>query len=239
MTDDRRRSLDDYDQMADIYADEADAEPTKAAYDRPAILAMAGDVRHKRVLDVGCASGALSQMFVERGASVVGIDLNGTLIERARARLGDRAEFHVADISQRLPFDDGSFDVVAASLVLHYLADWGPPLREFSRVLRPGGAFVMSTHHPTHDIQIADPPASYFDTVLLTDTWRMAGRDFQVRFYHRPISAIVDSLAGAGFLIERIPEPIPDREAFAANPAFYERISKVPWFLFIRALKAG
>jgi SAM-dependent methyltransferase len=56
---------------------------------------MAGDVRGKRVLDVGCASGGLSEAFAERGARVVGIDLNPRLIERARERLGSRAEFRV------------------------------------------------------------------------------------------------------------------------------------------------
>jgi hypothetical protein len=71
--------------------------------------------------------------------------------------------------------------------------------------------------------------------VLLTDTWRKGGRDFQVRFYHRPISAIVDALTDAGFLIERIPEPLPDPAAFT-DRAFYERMRQGPWFLFIRAV---
>ncbi len=208
MSEDRRRALADYDQMADLYADDADVDPIKVSYDRPAILAMAGDVQGKRVLDVGCAGGGLSEAFAERGASVVGIDLNPRLIERAHERLGSKAEFRVADIAAPLPFfEAGSFDVVAASLVLHHLADWGPPLREFARILRPGGVLLISTHHPIH----------------------------QVRFSHRPISAIVDALADAGFLIERIPEPVPDPNAFS-DGAFYERIRRGPWFLFIRAV---
>ena len=100
----------------------------------------------------------------------------------------------------------------------------------------PGGALLISTHHPVQDVEIAKPAAPYFETRLLTDTWRKGGREFQVRFYHRPLSAIVDALADAGFLIERIAEPIPDRVAFAADPAFYERMSRCPWFLFIRAI---
>jgi SAM-dependent methyltransferase len=125
--------------------------------------------------------------------------------------------------------------VVAASLVLHYLAVWGPPLREFARILRPGGLLLISTHRPTQDVMIATPPAPYFETVLLTDTWRKGGREFQVRFYHRPIGAIVDALADAGFLIERIPEPVPDANAFS-DRALYDRIRRGPWFLFIRAV---
>lgn len=236
VSEDRRRVLADYGQMADLYADDAAVDPIKVSYDRPTILGMAGEVRGKRVLDVGCASGGLSEALVERGASVVGVDLNPRLIERARGRLGSRAEFRVADIAAPMPFlETGSFDVVAASLVLHYLADWGPPLREFARILRPGGVLLISTHHPTQDVMIATPPAPYFETVLLTDTWRKGGREFQVRFYHRPISAIVDALADAGFLIERIPEPVPDPTAFS-DRAFYDRIRRGPWFLFIRAV---
>jgi SAM-dependent methyltransferase len=236
VSEDHRRALADYDQMVDLYADDAAFDPIKVSYDRPTILAMAGDVRGKRVLDVGCASGGLSEAFVERGASVVGVDLNPRLIDRARERLGSRAEFRVTDIASPMPFlETGSVDVVAASLVLHYLADWGPPLREFARVLRPDGALLVSTHHPTVDVAIATPPAPYFETVLLTDTWQKGGREFEVRFYHRPISSIVDALADAGFLIERIPEPIPDPNAFS-DRAFYERISQRPWFLFVRAV---
>jgi 2-polyprenyl-3-methyl-5-hydroxy-6-metoxy-1,4-benzoquinol methylase len=130
MSEDRRRALADYDQMADLYADDAVVDPIKVSYDRPTILAMAGDVRGKRVLDVGCASGGLSEEFLERSASVVGIDLNPRLIDRARERLGSKAEFRVADISAPLAFESGSFDVVAASLVLHYACG--------SAVIRPG-----------------------------------------------------------------------------------------------------
>jgi SAM-dependent methyltransferase len=101
---------------------------------------------------VGCLRGSSSA-----AASVVGIDLNPRLIERARERLGSRAEFHVGDISAPLAFESGWFDVVAASLVLHYLKDWGLPLREFARILRPGGLLVLSTHHPIQDVMVATP----------------------------------------------------------------------------------
>lgn len=240
MTDDAQRVLADYDAMADAYADDADEDPVKAAYDRPTLLAMAGDVRGRRVLDVGCATGALSAAFVERGAEVVGIDLNARFLERAVARLGDRATFHEADLARPLDMlATGSFDLAVASLVLHYLRDWTLPMHELARVLRPGGALVLSTHHPTHDIPLVGAEANYFDTVLLADTWRKGGRSHTMHFYHRPISAIVDSLAGAGFLIERVPEPLPDPIAFGSRPALLERMRQVPWFLFVRAVKSG
>jgi 2-polyprenyl-3-methyl-5-hydroxy-6-metoxy-1,4-benzoquinol methylase len=235
---DGSRAAGEYDMMGRAYADDAERNPMNVSYERPQMLAMAGDLAGRRVLDAGCAAGSLSEAMVALGASVVGVDISESLVRIARDRLGSRAEFHVADLAAPLPFlPDGSFDIVTASLVLHYLRNWSSTLQEFKRVLRPDGVLLVSTHHPINDVEIADPPAPYFETTLLTDTWRKGGREFEVRFYHRPLSAIIDALADAGFLVERIPEPIPDRTAFAASPEFYDRMRRAPWFLFIRALK--
>lgn len=240
MSTDSERTLADYDRMAGVYADDAETDPMKAAYDRPTILSMAGNVRGQRVLDVGCATGALSRAFAAQGASVLGIDVNPRLVQQAREATQANAEFVVADIAEPMPFlGTGMFDVVAASLVLHYLEDWGPPLREFARVLRPGGLLVLSTHHPAMDIRFGRSEAPYFATVLLTDTWHKGGRAFEVRFWHRPMHAIVDAIADAGFLIERIPEPVPPRAAFSAMPRAWDRLARGPWYLFIKAVRRG
>ena len=238
MTGDSERAREDYDRMGDAYADDSYSDPVKVGYERPAMLAMAGEVRGKRVLDAGCAAGALSRALAERGARVAGMDLNEGFIERARANVGSDAEFHVADISKPMPFfASGSFDIVTASLVLHYLEDWDAPLREFHRVLAAGGALLISTHHPMQDVNVSTPPTPYFEKRLLTDVWNKGGREYKVRYYRRPLGAIVDALAAAGFVIERMPEPRPDPAAFTDAPDLYAQIAAAPFFLFIRALK--
>jgi ubiquinone/menaquinone biosynthesis C-methylase UbiE len=238
VADDASRAIADYDRMGAVYADDAETHPVNASYERPALLALAGDLRGRRVLDLGCAAGALAERLVERGAEVVGVDVNPELVRIARERRGDRAEFHVADLSLPMPFlADASFDTVTASLVLHYIRDWTTPLREAHRVLREDGVLLISTHHPTVDVAVSDPPAPYFDTVLLTDTWHKAGRSFDVSFWHRPLSAVVDAVADAGFVIERVAEPRPDPAAFAQYPELLARMERGPWFLFIRAIK--
>ncbi len=237
---DSARAREDYDRMGEAYADDTDLDPVKAGYERPAMLAMAGELQGKRVLDVGCAAGAFSRVLASKGARVTGIDLNEGFIELARSRSGGRAEFRVADLSKPMPFlDSGAFDLVTASLCLHYLDDWSVPLREFHRVLAPGGALLVSTHHPMQDVNVEEPPAPYFEKRLLTDTWHKGGKAFEVRFYRRPLSAIVDALADAGFTIERMPEPMPVREAFVDRPEVYEQLTRGPFFLFIRAVPRG
>src|ERR1700751_6401245 len=69
------------------------------------------------------------------------------MLELAR-RLGDSADLRVAELGSPLPFLDDTFDDVTASLVLHYLEDWGPALAELRRVLKPGGRLIVAVDHP-------------------------------------------------------------------------------------------
>ena len=55
---------------------------------------------------------------------MTGFDKSTKMLEIARRRLGDGADLRVADLGRPLPFPDGAFDDVIASLVLHYLEDW-------------------------------------------------------------------------------------------------------------------
>lgn len=63
-----------------------------AAYDRPAILRLAGDVTGRRVLELGCAAGVLTRQLVDRGASVLALDREPRMADLARQRLDGRGE---------------------------------------------------------------------------------------------------------------------------------------------------
>src|SRR4051794_24122922 len=111
------RSLDqgpvnDYDRFAEAYAAENENSLVNAYYERPAMLALAGNVTGRRVLDAGCGSGPLSAALRDRGAVVTGIDVSAAMLALARRRLGEDVALHVADVSERLPFADSSFDDV-------------------------------------------------------------------------------------------------------------------------------
>lgn len=78
---------------------------------------------------------------------MTGIDTSTGMLEVARRRLGADAALQVADLRNRLPFADGAFDDVVASLVLHYLEDWGPALTELRRVLATSPSFLFFALH--------------------------------------------------------------------------------------------
>jgi GrpB-like predicted nucleotidyltransferase (UPF0157 family) len=122
-----RARAEQYDAYSEAYAEHAEKSVTNARYDRPAIVDLAGDVDGKRVLDVGCAAGHLSALLAGRGADVLGVDASAGMVAVARRKFGDVARFEQADVTRPLDLEDGSIDVVTASLVLHYLKDGVPP----------------------------------------------------------------------------------------------------------------
>lgn len=95
----------------------------------------------RRWLDIGCGTGALTQVVVSncRPASVQGIDPSEKHIAHAREHVLDSlASFETGD-AQQLPVPDSSFDVAVSGLVLNFVPDPARAAAEFSRVLRRGG----------------------------------------------------------------------------------------------------
>ncbi|MFJ1708840.1 class I SAM-dependent methyltransferase [Kitasatospora sp. NPDC088346] len=228
-----RPKVNDYDGFAEGYAAENETNLVNAHYERPAMLALVGDVTGRRILDAGCGSGPLFAALRDRGAVVSGFDASAGMLELARRRLGDGADLRVADLGGLLPYPDDAFDDVVASLVLHYLEDWGPALAELRRVLRPGGRLIASVDHPfaislMHRQAGRQAEYDYFDTTNWTEEWTMGGRTALISLWHRPLHAMVEAFTAAGFRITVISEPEPDP---AARELFPEAIAAKPRFL--------
>lgn len=94
----------------------------------------------KRVLDLGCRSGALTRHFLE-GNEVVGVDVDRAALEKA-ATLG--IETVHGNVEERLPFEDATFDAVVAGELLEHVRFPDALVAEARRVLRPRGVLVGS-----------------------------------------------------------------------------------------------
>ena len=122
----------------------------------------------ERVLDVATGTGDLA--FAEAAAvgpegHVVGVDSCAAMLDVARGRRRGTVDFREAD-AMDLPFPDASFDVVTIGFGLRNVADRGRALREFRRVLRPGGRLmVLDFSTPTSKSLKALHDALYFDVM--------------------------------------------------------------------------
>ncbi|HJP77788.1 MAG TPA: class I SAM-dependent methyltransferase [Pseudonocardiaceae bacterium] len=220
----------DYDGFARAYTRTIATNSFNAHYERPAALDLAGDVRGLRVLDAGCGPGLQAEQLIGRGATLTGIDLSAGLLEIARDRLGPDVPLRQADLAQPLDFADGSFDLITCSLVLHYLEDWVATLREFHRVLAPGGRVVMSTHHPFADMR-STGTRDYFGTYRWTENWAHTGENMRMRFWHRPLRAMLAAFSVSGFAVEEISEPEPSPELAELDRDDYEFLRTEPLFI--------
>jgi ubiquinone/menaquinone biosynthesis C-methylase UbiE len=113
--------------------------------EQEAAFDLAGDLRGKRVLDLGCGDGSYSIHAARNEAHVVGVDISAAMFEAAQRRANDcgvsvrwcRAS------AESLPFGSGSFDVILAVTLLCFAKEPRLAAREASRVLRSGGSLVI------------------------------------------------------------------------------------------------
>ena len=234
-----RHTREVYDRLAPVWSAATDAGPFNGRLERPALRSLIPrPLRGASVLDAGCGSGAQCEWLMAEGAEVTGIDLSPAMVEQARLRCGGRGRFAVADLARPLAFEPGSFDGVTCSLALHYLKDWDVPLTSFARVLGPGGWVVLSLDHPFGP-PLPGQRGGYFDTELVSDTWVMAGEKITQHFWRRPLAAIMDAFAGAGFVLERVAEPQPAAGDIQDFPAELTKVAGVPSFIVYRLRLAG
>lgn len=224
---------DSYQDKAIQYAKNIDQKPMNIYFERPALISLLPELGQQNILDAGCGSGWLTEYMLAQGAKVTALDFNSDFVSLTQQRVQGKAEVLQANLAEPLPvLADATFDLITCPLVMHYLKDWLPVFKEFYRVLKPDGQLIFSTHHPIIDWQNF-PVESYFSFELLEDEWDVG----KVKFYRRPLSAMSQDLAEAGFFIERLLEPQPLEALKEIDAELFANLSKMPWRLMIRAGK--
>lgn len=133
----------------DAWSASYDRSWLQAAFFRPShrlIFRHLSQVRG-RLLDIGCGTGLFLAEVLHRhpGLEVVGLDLSQAMLDHAAQRCRDwpQRAWVVRGDSQRLPFQDDSFDVVTCSHSFHHYPDQRRVVGEMHRVLRPGGQLLL------------------------------------------------------------------------------------------------
>ncbi|MGH2317844.1 class I SAM-dependent methyltransferase [Planococcus sp. SE5232] len=233
----KKQVLETFNELAGVYETMEDANNLyNTQYERPAMMQhIPVDLGGQRVLDAGCSAGWYSRQLADRGAQVTSVDMSPEMIASTKKLMGENADVHCLDLEEPLPFEDHSFDFIVSSLTLHYLKDWPAVFAELSRVLKRGGSFLLSIHHPLTDLQLLEE-SQYFSTELIVDQWNKAGKTYHVPFYRRPLSEVLNNLL-VEFSIEHVTEPKPTQLFKELAPEQYGRLMKSPNFLILKALK--
>jgi ubiquinone/menaquinone biosynthesis C-methylase UbiE len=130
-----------YDEIAQEYAKKIGVIPSVNQFELFKKYVPKGSV----VLDAGCAAGRDCGLLSSNGYKVTGVDLSKNLLAIAKRENPD-LHFELGDI-RAMPFGDTSFDAIWANAVIHHLTkeDIEQTLREFYRVLKPGGIVFVAT----------------------------------------------------------------------------------------------
>jgi SAM-dependent methyltransferase len=232
-----RRTRYAYDQLAAVWSVTTDEGPFNGYLERPALRSLVpAGLNGKVILDAGCGSGAQARWLLDQGAEVIGIDLSARMIEESRRRCEGRGRFFVADLAEPLPLEPGSIDGVTCSLVLHYLRSWSVPLGSFATALRPGGWAVISLDSPCAP-PLPSQRGGYFDTELVSETWKKGDVEVTQQFWRRPLSAVIEEFANAGFVVDRVAEARPSAKALELFPDDLARFADIGTFIVYRLVR--
>ena len=223
-----------YENIAENYLTGAETKPFINHYERPCMLKNIPPLKEKKVLDLGCASGFYSKYCLDNGAGVIAVDASPKMIKHTGriCENSPRLQTFLHDLSEPLDFiTPGSVDIIIASLVLHYIENWTIPLKEFSRILKPGGTCLISTHHPMMDYTLFNQE-DYFNKRLINDEWAGFPEPLKVRYFVRPLNEYIQPMLDSGMALKKLLEPQPDESLRGLDQKIFTRLCKKPAFLF-------
>ena len=224
-----------YDQVAADYDEWVGAG---SALDDATFTELTGEVTGQEICVVACGQGREARYLSKQGAVVTGVDLSEKLIEKAR--LHEEAEplgitYRHGDAHTLDGLADDSFDGVVCHMALMDIPNLDEAVHSMARVVKPGGWFVLSITHPCFKTPATGEIVDHVDQSVrrtvgkyyVEGYWDGPGihrNALPVGAYHRTLSTYVNTLADAGFVIDRLREPQHD------TPVWRE----VPQLLYVR-----
>ena len=188
-------------------------------YARESELNLLGDVKGKKIIELGCGGGENSIILAKKGAICTGVDISFKQLKYAK-NLAKKHEVKIklieGDLENLVMIDDEIFDIAISIFALDWMQDLDAAFKEAYRILKKNGIFVFSIQHPIYNLLGAEDfnpkelkiSTNYFEkhATFVEST----GIDLKV--HASKISDIINGLIKIGFDIEKILEPEPLEE---------------------------
>jgi ubiquinone/menaquinone biosynthesis C-methylase UbiE len=195
------RDLQLYNRWAATYEDSKAQDYRRVVHENLLNWLEEAHIAPKRVLDVGCGTGALLRRVAERfpDAELVGVDVAENMIKVARAKAHDGfpGQFLQAP-AEKLPFEADEFDLVLSSICFHHWRSRSEGIAEISRVLRSGGYVCIADHFAIGWLRVlftigrsrdrihtpSELRKMFAEEDLLVRDWRLLNRLLRLPFIH-------------------------------------------------------
>jgi ubiquinone/menaquinone biosynthesis C-methylase UbiE len=179
-------------------------------------LGLLGNVKGKRILEIGCGGAQNSIALAKWGAEAYAVDLSRTqILYGTRLARADNVEVNliVCDM-QKLPFREETFDIVLTAISLQYAPDLKLAIAEVNRVLLRKGHFTFSAMHPLYQgklVRYRGKPAvvvrGYFRRRTIRWIERLQdGSEVRMHECYRTLQDYFDALTENGFVVDRYVE---------------------------------
>jgi SAM-dependent methyltransferase len=206
-------------------------------------LRLLGEVKGRRVLDLGCGGGQAAIACAKQGASVIGVDFSAEQLAIARRLCEQEAvkvELRHGDLADLAFLSSDSVDLVFSASALDYIEDISRVFRQCHRVLKVGAPLVFSCKHPLWQVldEDATPPLlahrSYFDRSPV----EVVREGIAFTEYPHTFADLALGLARTSLRLETIVEPEPDI-AGPRSPWWRDAYRLVPRTIIFKARKEG
>lgn len=201
-----------------------------------------GDVKGKKVLEIGCGTGQSLQYIGERKASELwGIDISIEQIEKAEQYLATydiSAKLICSPMEEECGIPEDYFDFVYSVYGIGWTTDLDGTFCRIASYLKKDGVFIFSWSHPIHKCVASENDMLVFKKNYFDESWYSVSIDGGVlSLSDRKLSTYVNALAKAGFVIEQMVEQSDDGILKSKESNFSQKAKMLPVTFVIKARK--
>lgn len=204
----------------------------------------------RKILDIACGQGFFSKAYAEGGADVLGVDISPDLISFASKNAPNSAHFAVAPADNISQAKSDSFDAGFIVLAIQNIKEMLGTLKEVSRAIKSGGAFVIVLNHPCFRIPkksawgydeeraVQYRRIDAYGSASMTEIDMAPGADrkdskIKTVSFHRPLQDYFKALAASGFVVTGLEEWISHKKSEAGPRAAAEDKARKEFPLFM------
>jgi len=206
----------------------------------PATFELLGNIKGKKILDIGCGTGIYAKKMTKKGAIVKGFDISDEMLKIAKQ---DNPNLDLRKGSfYKIPFKE-KFDIALASLALNYAKDLSRVLKQINKVLKKNGYLVFSQGNPIIEITKKANKKKpwirefnqYFKERKIYGIWKnllqnRKTKSIKMPAYHKTYETIIKTIIKQGFEIIDYIDCYPLPKSKKLWPKEYAFTSNVPFF---------